>query len=122
MVTAPGKEHNIDQVVDEGRDLRDSINGSLINVGVVSALMMALSGTSESSETWASLLLTLKTNRLPPLLVTLSAKFTLMERQSPAFVSGSPLFRSEYGRRLSSRIFVIHFVTSRARPLYYLTK
>ena len=49
MATAPGKEHNIDQVVDEGRDLRDSINGSLINVGVLAALMMALSGASESS-------------------------------------------------------------------------
>jgi len=42
IATASGKEP-VDRL-DEGRDLRDSINGSLINVGVLAALMMALSG------------------------------------------------------------------------------
>ncbi|EJK72460.1 hypothetical protein THAOC_06009, partial [Thalassiosira oceanica] len=92
IATASGKEP-VDRL-DEGRDLRDSINGSLINVGVLAALMMALSGASESSPNRDTLLLK-KSNFHHTTTTLLPAKFIRMERQNLAFASGRQHFRSE---------------------------
>ena len=91
IANASGKQP-VDQL-DEGRDLRESINSSLINVGVLAALMMALSGASESPPQMATFSLT--RNLISSVRLALSAKFIQMERQSPAFASGRQHFRSE---------------------------